>query len=937
MRQAKSLAALALALLALGAAPAQAEFGFENFEGGAFTKDGSEARQAGSHPFEVRFAFDVKTRVDPQLGLVPDGATKSLRFESPPGFIGSRTAVPTCSTADFLTIDGDGRSACPNSTAVGATMLQIVAPGEPFVEPIFNLVPPPGVAAKLGFIAYNTPTTVEVGIKQGQPFNVVAELRNLPQTVDIFGADTVLWGVPGDHDHDPFRGRCLSQDAGPEGELLSEGICDTGADPVPFLTLPRSCDGPLITRFEAISWQNPDAPPTQGSFVNPPMTGCSKLGFAPGIAAKPTAATAESASGLDFDLDIKDEGLENPLGLAQSDIKKVVVTLPPGMTVNPSSANGLAVCSKGQYEAESLTSEPEEGCPAASKIGEVEVESPLLAEGETLHGAVFLASQDDNPFSTLIALYMVIKSRNLGALVKLPLKVEPSEERGPNAGRLVATLEESPQLPFSHFHFHFTEGARGPLLTPPACGTYLTEAQLTPWADPANPLTTSAGFKVSAGVNGGPCPPGGVPPFAPAFSAGSINNAAGAYSPFDMRLTRADGEQEMTRFDAVLPRGMSAKLAGVARCPEAAVAIAKAKSGRQEIANPSCPAASEIGHTLVGAGVGAVLTYVPGKLYLAGPFAGAPLSVIAITPAVAGPFDVGTVALHEALAVDPETAEVRVDGARSDPIPNLLRGIRVKAKDLRVYPDRPNFTLNPTSCSEKRARATLFGSFLDAFSPADDVPAQLSDRYQAASCASLKFKPNLSLRLKGGTKRGAHPALRGVVTYPKGAGYANLRKAVITFPHSAFLEQAHIRTVCTRVQFAAEKCPAGSVYGKARAFTPLLDNPLEGKVYLRSSSNPLPDLVLALRGEVDFNAVARIDSVNASIRVNFDSVPDAPLSKVIVEMQGGKKGLIVNSRDLCAHVSRASAQLTAQSGKAYGQRPVVKARCDRGGRAHSKK
>ncbi len=925
---------LAMALVALAVAsmawalPAEAEFGFKAFEGGAFNKDGSEAREAGSHPFEVKSTIEVKTKPG---GVTPDGAVKTLRLELPAGLIGSRVAVPRCTTAELLTVDESGRPACPDASAIGATRLQVISAGEPgegIVEAIYNLVPPPGVAAMFGFIAYNTPTTVAVNINDKQPFNVVAELRNIPQTVDVFGAETTIWGVPADPAHDPLRGRCLSKDPGPNGELRSVGAsCKTGAAVVPFLTLPRSCSEPLTTSFEAVSWQEPNGPGDKGSFTNPPMFGCSKLGFSPNITVEPSASTAETASGIDVELEIDDEGLNNPIGLAQSEVKKAVVALPAGMTVNPSSANGLAACSRASYEAESLSSSPGQGCPPASKVGEVEVQSKLLAEGEALNGSVFLASQDDNPFGTLIALYMVIKSRDLGVLVKLPFKVEASEERGPSAGRLVTTVDEIPQIPFSHFRFHFTEGARGPLLTPPACGAYATEAQFTPWADPTRPITTTANFTVHSGVGGAPCPPGGVPPFNPALSAGSINNAGGAYSPFNIRLTRADGDQEMTRFDAVLPKGMSGKLAGVARCPDAAIPAAKAKSGRQELASPSCPASSEIGRSLAGAGVGAILTYVPGKLYLGGPVGKAPLSVISITPAVAGPFDVGTVVVRVALAVDPETAEVKVDSANSDPLPNILRGLPVKLKDLRVYTDRPNFTLNPTSCAVKEARATLFGSFLDPFSPADDVGAPLSDRYQASSCASLKFKPSIALRLKGGTKRGDHPAFRAELTYPKGGGYANARKAVITLPRSAFLEQAHIRTVCTRVQFAAESCPKGSVYGKARAFTPLLDEPLEGPVYLRSSSNPLPDMVIALRGLVDFNAVGRIDSANASIRSSFTTIPDAPLSKVVVELQGGKKGLIVNSRDLCARKSRAEAAFTAHNGKSYTQKPVVKAKC----------
>jgi len=921
----------AIAVLLAPPSAAQADFGLTNFRGGFFNEDGTPATQAGSHPFVGVTAFDVNTRIDPVLGEVPDEAVKTARFYQPAGFIGSRVAVPTCATADFLEIGSDGRTKCANTTAIGISRLRIIDPNEGFNEPVYNLVPPPGVAAKLGFIAFNTPVTVEVGVSDKQPFNLLASSLNISQTVDFFGAELQLWGVPADHAHDPLRGTCLDFTAGPNGEAHSLGNCDTGAPEVPFLTLPRSCTGPLTTSYEAVSWQNPSAASDKGTFSSAGMTGCSKLGFSPQISAKPSAATAESASGLDFDLTIKDEGLTSAKGLAQSDIKKAVVTLPAGMTVNPSSANGLAVCSKTGYEAESLASNPGEGCPQASKIGEVEVESPLLAEGETLKGSVFLASQDDNPYNSLLALYMVIKDRELGTLIKLPLRVEPNEERGPNAGRLVTVLEDSPQIPFSHFHFHFTEGARGPLLTPPACGTYTTEAQFTPWSDPQNPLTTTADFKVSAGVNGGPCPPGGVAPFKPTFAAGSINNGAGAYSPFNMRLTRSDGEQGMTRFDAVLPPGLLGKLAGVAQCPDSAIAAAKAKTGRQELASSSCPAASEIGHTLAGAGVGSVLTYVPGKLYLAGPLAGAPLSVIAITPAVAGPFDVGTVVLHEALSLDPKTAEVKVDGSRSDPIPTSLKGIPVKAKDLRVYVDRPNFTLNPTSCAEKSAKATLFGSFLDVFSPQDDVPVGLSARYQAADCLNLGFKPKLDLRLKGGTTRGGHPSL--TATYTPRKGDANVKGLVVRLPRSAFLDQAHIRTICTRVQFAAKACPKGAQYGFIKAWTPLLDEPLEGPVYLRSSNHKLPDLVFDLHGLVDVEVATRIDSAKGGIRATIGSAPDAPLSKVVLRMQGAKKGLIVNSRNLCGAVSKADVQFTGHNGKEYSAKPVMRADCGGGRKA----
>ncbi len=931
-RLAAVLATAALAALSL-AAPAQGEFGLTNFRAGFFNEDGSPATQAGSHPFVSVTAFDVNTRIDPELGEVPDEAVKSVRFYQPPGFIGSRTAVPTCATADFLAIDEGGRTKCANTTVIGTTRLRIIDPNEGFNEPVYNLVPSPGVAVKIGLIAFNTPVTVEVGVTDKQPFNLLGSSVNTSQTVDFFGAELQLWGVPADHAHDPLRGTCLDITAGPNGEARSLGNCDTGAPEVPFLTLPRSCTGPLTTSYEAVSWQNPGAAPDKGSFQAPGMTGCSKLGFGPKITSEPTTTSAESASGLDFEVTVNDEGIGSPEGLAQSDFNKAVVTLPSGMTLNPSSANGLAVCSKAGYEAESLSSNAGEGCPQASKVGEVAVESPLLAKGEALKGSVFVASQDDNPFDTLIALYMVIKDRGLGLLVKLPLKIEPSEELGPNAGRLITTLEDVPQIPTSRFHFTFTSGARGPLLTPPACGTHTTEASFTPWADRANPFPATADFQITSGVNGGPCPPGGVPPFHPHFEAGAVNNNAGAFSPFNMRLTRSDGEQDMTKFSSILPPGELGSLAGVDKCPDSAIAVAKAKTGRQELASPSCPANSLIGHTLAGAGVGGVLTYVGGQIYLGGPYHGDPLSVISVTPSVAGPFDAGTVVVRLALTLNPKTAEVEVDGANSDPIPHILKGIVLKLRDLRVYVDRPNFTLNPTSCDPSSVRATLFGSFVDVFNPADDVPAELSSRYQAANCLNLGFKPSLALNLKGGTKRGGHPGL--LATYKPKAKDANIKGLVVRLPRSAFLDQAHIRTICTRVQFAADACPAGAQYGSIKAFTPLLDTPLEGPVWLRSSSHKLPDLVFDLHGLVDIEVATRIDSAKGGIRASLENLPDAPLSKVVLKMQGGKKGLIVNSRNLCGVTSKANVEYTGQNGKESKANPVMKPDCG-GKRKHKR-
>jgi hypothetical protein len=371
------------------------------------------------------------------------------------------------------------------------------------------------------------------------------------------------------------------------------------------------------------------------------------------------------------------------------------------------------------------------------------------------------------------------------------------------------------------------------------------------------------------------------------------------------------------------------KLAGVDKCPDSAIALAKSRTGahggQEEIDNPSCPANSEIGRSIVGAGVGSVLTYVPGKVYLGGSFKGNPLSVIAITPVVAGPFDVGTVVVQEALTLNPRTAEVEVDGSASDPIPHILKGIPAKLRDLRVYVDRPEFIINPTSCDPSATDATLFGTYADVFNPADDVPVSLQDRFQAASCASLGFKPRLGLKLRGGTNRGGHPGLQA--TYRPRPGDANAEGLIVRLPRSAFLDQAHIRTICTRVQFAADACPKGAQYGYIKAWTPLLEEPLQGPVWLRSSNHKLPDLVFDLHGLVDIEVATRIDSVRGGVRASVDQIPDAPLTKVVLRMQGGKKGLIVNSRNLCAGKNRASVEADGHNGKVRDFNPVMRPDC----------
>jgi hypothetical protein len=900
---------------------AEVFFGLHGLNAATIEEDGSSAHLAGSHPFASTTDFAVDTVEDPVLKFqVPGEDIRNLTIEVPPGFVADRDATPQCTTAEFRPAGG-GEPECARASQVGLAKVELGTPGVFYDAPVFNLTPPPGAVAKLGLTPLGVPVTAELGISPEPPYRGVAKLSNTLQVYSFYSSKVTLWGVPAASAHDADRG----------------GPVDGAKRP--FITLPRSCTGPLETRIEATSWQGgffEEEILSHGDAEEPlGMTGCSGLGFSAGISAQPTNHSAEGPSGLDFSLDVSNPGLTNPTGQANSDLKKARVTLPEGVTINPSQAEGLGVCSETQLSKETADSEPGDGCPQSSKIGTVEVESPLAA-GEILKGALYVAEPYKNRFGTLIALYMAIKDPKLGVAVNLAGKVEPD----PKTGQLITTFggegkDALPQLPFSHFRLHFREGGRSPLITPPLCGDYVTAAELTPWANPTSTFIATSHFHVDSGVGGGPCPPGGTPPFSPGFEAGTMSNDAGSFSPFELRLTRRDGDQDLTKFSATLPPGAAADLNGLSHCSDAQIAQAKRKSGKEELASPSCPATSEIGNVLAGAGVGSQLTYVPGKAYLAGPYNGDPLSVVGIVPAVAGPFDVGTVVTRQALTVNPRSGAAILDGANSDPIPHILAGIPLKVRDVRVHVDRPHFTFNPTNCNPLAIDAQLWGGGANVFSSTDDSPVSRSAPFQAANCAQLGFKPKLAITLKGGTKRGDHPALRATVT-PR-AGDANFANAVVTLPRSAFLDQAHIRTICTRVQFAAHACPPASVYGFAKATTPILDGPAEGPVYLRSSNHKLPDLVAALKGppsaEVAIELVGRIDSHKGGIRASFEEIPDLPVSKFVLDMQGGNKGLIVNSRELCPQSSKASAEFSGQNGSQLDFQPVVVAK---GCKAHKR-
>jgi hypothetical protein len=912
----------ALACLALPSA-AQAEFGF--VPGGAtvtaINKDGTIDTKAGSHPYAFTTHFEFKTEPD---GSTQGGETRDAEVQLPPGFFGNPQALPKCPQKEF---EG-GLPNCSPNTQIG--VLRAILPG--FGETkgaVFNVVPPHGIAGELAFSsgASGLVDLQFASVREDGSYGLTVTAPNLP--VGISSVTETIWGTPADSGHDAERGAENAEGTG-SGPIASD------APQSPYLTMPASCEGVPTSLIRADSVLDPGnfaeiLAPAIDSGGNPvAMSSCESVPFSPQISVQPTTRLTENPSGLDFSLDLPNQGLLDKEAIAETEPKRVQVTLPEGMTVNPSLAEGVGICSEAQFKAEKVNTPPGAGCPQASKLGSVVAHTPLLEE--TFEGAVYLAAPYDNPFGTLTALYLVVRAPGAGVIVKQAGRVDFD----PDTGQITTTFDQLPPLPYSSFDFHFKEGARSPLASPPACGEYVTTAKMTPFSakGDAEAVTRTSSFTIDHGTEGGACPTGGLPPFRPGLIAGSINNAAGRFSPFNVRLFRTDAEQEFTRFSIKLPPGVVGKLAGVPFCPDAAIAAAKARTGihggEEEINSPSCPAASEIGHSLAGAGVGQSLAYAPGKLYLAGPYHGSAISLVAITAAKVGPFDLGTVVIRQAFKIDPETGEVFIDATGSDPIPHIIKGVTVHARDIRAYTDRPQFVLNPSSCKRTSTASTLLGSGLDFSSEADDRPVTVSTPFQAADCAALPFKPRLSLKLKGGTRRGDYPALNAVLNM-NGIGEAGIRRAQVTLPRSEFIANAHFNTICTRVVFKqgthpGEKCPTGSIYGKATAETPLLSEPLAGPVFLRSSEHQLPDVVAALHnGEIDVVLVGRVDSVKGRLRNTFEATPDAPVKRVVVSLMGGKKGLFENSTDLCASTHKAIASFTGHNGKLHEFNPVVKA------------
>jgi hypothetical protein len=867
------------------------------FEIELFGAKGSDPA-AGEHP-NITTSFVLTHGFNKISGLPEtDARPGEISISLPPGLLGNVNAVPKCDTGHLIAF-----AACPIDSQVGVN--EILATGfKKGTEPIYNIEPPhPNEEiARFGFMAFLYPAFIDVKVKTASDYSVTATVHDPPAQAALVEAKTTLWGNPADSSHDSQRltAREATECFGPSlGTACQqpEGKREVDLPPTAFFTNPSACQ-PMPLGLQVKSYQRPGEVFTASTEMDP-ITDCVGLPFAPEFSAEATNPSGGAPSGLRTTLVIPQQSTEAVDKPSTSTMREARVTLPAGFGINPGAANGIGTCDEAQV---GYNQEVDTACPDASKIGAAEISSPLLPH--PIAGEIFLRDQrPGHPYGLWLA------SDELGLHVKIPGDLEPNKD----TGQLTAIFTDLPQTPVSEIELNVWGGARAPLTTPEQCGTYEATWSFKPHSeDPA--VTGTSPIAIDQGC--------GPMAFNPKLHAGTTNPVAGAYSPFEFDLQRSDSEQNLASLDLTLPDGLLAKLAGVPLCPEAA-----APSG-------SCPSASKIGSLSALAGTGPAPLWIPqpGKaptaVYFAGPYKSAPYSILAVVPAQAGPFDLGNVVVRSALQVDPESARATVV---SGPLPQFFEGVGVTYRRVHVVVDRPEFMLNPTDCSEMAIASHL--------TSVRGAVAEPSSRFQVDNCKALKYKPRLKLELKGGTKRSDHPAVRALLTQPP--HQANAAAATVVLPTSEFIDQDHINSPCTRVQFRESKCPKLSVLGRATAISPLLDEPLMGPVYFRSNGGEreLPDIVADLHGPIHVTLVGFVDAVQVKgteksrIRTRFARIPDAPVTKFAMNLFGGaKRGLLENSRDLCRTNRRAKVTLLAQNGRRIQRNQLIETSCARKGK-----
>jgi hypothetical protein len=878
----------------------------------ALNSDGTIDTQAGSHPFAFAVHFELKTE---EHGEPEGGGLHDVVADLPPGFFGNPQTLPRCSQLEF---EGPGVPECSGSSQVGVLRADVVGVGEVH-GPVYNIAPPPGIAAEFGFASSGFIVLQYATVRSEDGYGLSVSSPNLPLPA-TFVRETI-WGTPPATSHDAER-TCKTS-AGSQ----YTGCSATGVTEQPYLTLPTSCAGAPESTLSF------DSALALGVFVgetthavdaggNPaPMTNCEAVPFSPSVSAVPTSGSGDSSSGIDFGLRLPDQGLVNASGIAESEPVTTEVGLPRGMVINPSAAGGQGVCTPAEYQA--ANGEPGLGCPASSKVGTLLARTPLLEEA--IEGSVYLAAPHENPFGSLLALYIVAKAKERGVLVKQAGEVKAD----PVTGQLTTTFAGLPPLPYSSFEFDLREGPRAPLVTPATCGTYQTVARLYPFSNPTVATERTADFTIGSGANGGACVSSEAQqPATAALQAGTVSPVAGAFSPLVFKVSREDGSQRFGSVTASLPEGLLGDLAGVTYCSDAQIAAAAARSGEgegaAEQASPSCPSSSQVGVVNIAAGAGSQPYAVQGKAYLAGPYKNAPLSLAVITPAIAGPFDLGTVVVRVALYINPSTAQI---SAVSDPLPTILDGIPLDIRSVSLEMNRSGFTFNPTSCEPM----TITGQETSTLG----LVTGLSNRFQVGGCQGLPFKPALTTTTLGKASKADGASL--TVKISQKPGEANIHKVELTIPTALPSRLTTLQQACTEAQFNANPagCPPGAFIGTATATTPVLNVLLTGPAILVSHGGAgFPDVEFVLQANergslINITLDGKTDIKKGITYSRFETVPDAPISSFETVLPEGPHSILganlpqSANYNLCGQKLTIPTTITGQNGAQLQQNTPV--------------
>ncbi len=954
-------------------------FGVKSVEVSFVNEDGTPDLQAGSHPYEVRNNMEfnshfirAEANADSMYLREPDGTLRDLKVDLPPGLVGDPNATPKkCTLQELLEgreKQGEEGVGCPSQSLLGQFEVNWdphVFGYDQFIEPVYNMVPPHGDAAQFGIEYAGTEIFISSSPLAGGDYPIQATVVGAPPEAPVLRTQLTLKGV---------LTPCARVHAG-SGRYASGACTATGGErefeleparSKAFLTLPTACNGPLRATVEMDSYEEPghwthaEAITRNSAGVPLRLTGCSKLVFPPSISVAPDTSDASSSSGLIVGVHVTQTAAFDPGGLAESALRDTTVALPEGVDINPSVGNGLEACSEGlagfeighgvegsgfeEFNPESepgvktatFTPTPVESllpgvsfCPNGSKVGTVKIKTPLLEH--ELEGAVYLASQDANPFQSLLAMYLMIEDPVSGSTIKLAGEVRLCEAAGQvidgvscqGLGQIITTFENAPELPFEELQLHFFGGERAPLATPSRCGTYTTTAIFTPW-DGNGPVTAVSSFQIEHGPAGGPCP-GASLPFSPSLTGGAINLQAGAFSPFTLTMNRKDGEQNIQSVEAHLPPGVLGVLPNIELCPEPQANLGE------------CGPNSLIGETTISVGIGnQPYTVSGGKFYLTGPYNGtgactvgeagcARFGVTFEVPAKAGPYDLAnTLSNHPAcdcvlvrgkIELNPETAAITLTSnppGTPDAIPTSIAGIPLEIQHINATTTRADFQFNPTNCNKMQVTGTIDSS--EGGVDTIGVP------FQVTNCASLAFAPKFAVSTSGKTSRADGASLSVKLTYPNApfGSQANIKQVKVELPKGLPSRLTTLQKACTAAQFHANPagCPAASVIGHAKAITPLVPVPLEGPAYFVSNgAEAFPNLIVVLQGYgVTIDLVGDTFIKAGVTSSTFKTVPDAPVGSFELTLPEGPFSALSAPGNLCTEKLTMPTEFVAQNG-----------------------